>query len=139
MSAIEHTPAQQQANDPFSYLYPHDFIRVTTFRKNGVAVPTTVWFAHADGKIYVTTTSTAGKIKRIRNNGQVLLIPSDRVGQVLSDKEIRAQAHEVAVEEHSHAHAILAQKYGPQFEAIASRAPEQAQRTYFVIEPQQES
>ena len=139
MSTIEQSQSQSSINDPFSYLYPHDFMRLTTFRKNGVAVPTTVWFAPAGGKIYVTTTSTAGKIKRIRNNSRVLLAPSDRVGQVLSDKEITANARELTEAEHPLAYAALTKKYGSQFEAIASRAPALAQRTYFVIEPQQES
>ena len=39
------------------------------------------------------------------------------------------------MDEHEHAFATLAKKYGPQFVAVASRAPETAQRTYFVIEP----
>ncbi|MGI9058461.1 MAG: PPOX class F420-dependent oxidoreductase [Ktedonobacteraceae bacterium] len=136
--SIEHTQAQSQVSDPFSYLYPHEFIRLTTFRKNGVAVSTAVWFANDNGKLYVTTTSTAGKIQRIRNSGRVLVAPCDRTGQVLAGKEIEAQAHELSVEEHEHAFATLSKKYGPQFVTIASRAPETTQRTYFVIEPLQE-
>jgi len=136
--SIEHAEAQSQISDPFSYLYPHEFIRLTTFRKNGVAVSTAVWFANDNGKLYVTTTSTAGKIKRIRNSSRVLVAPCDRTGQILAGKEIEAQAHELSVAEHKHAFATLSKKYGPQFVTIASRAPETAQRTYFVIEPLQE-
>jgi len=133
--SIEHTESQRQVSDPFSYLYSAEFIRLTTYRKNVVAVPTAVWFANDDGKLYVTTTSTAGKIKRIRNSSRVLVAPCDRTGQVLAGKESEAQAHELPVDAHEHAYATLAKKYGPQFEVIASRAPATAQRTYFVIEP----
>lgn len=62
--SIEHTQAQSQVSDPFSYLYSAEFIRLTTYRKNEVAVATAVWFANDNGKLYVTTMSTAGKIKR---------------------------------------------------------------------------
>jgi len=43
------------------------YISLTTFRKNGAAVATPVWFGEGDGKLYIMTRSTFGKSKRIRN------------------------------------------------------------------------
>ena len=47
------------------------YISLATFRKNGVAVRTPIWFAEADDKLYFMTNSKLGKCKRIRNNPQV--------------------------------------------------------------------
>jgi len=48
----------------------HDkkYVSLVSFRKNGAAVPTPVWFGEKDGKLYVMTRSDSGKYKRIRNN-----------------------------------------------------------------------
>ncbi len=125
---------QSQVNDPFSYLYPYEFLRLTTFRKSGAAVPTTVWFADDNGKLYITTQSTAGKIKRIRNNARVLLALCDRMGQTLLGKEIEARAHEVPLDAHDHAIHVLSGKYGAQFDAIMSRVSASPQRTFIEVE-----
>jgi general stress protein 26 len=47
------------------------YISLTTFRKNGVGVPTPVWFGENGDKLYVMTRSDMGKVKRIRNNPAV--------------------------------------------------------------------
>ena len=57
------------------------------------------------------TPSTTGKIKRIRNNGRVLLAPCNARGKVLGEP-VEAQAHELPVSEYSRAAAALARKYG---------------------------
>jgi uncharacterized protein len=59
------------------------FLNLATFRKNGVAVVTTVLFAVANGRIYVWTTKDSGKVRRIRNNPTVQIAPSTRLGRPL--------------------------------------------------------
>ena len=46
------------------------YISLATFRKNGEAVYTPLWFAEQDGKLYVMTRDDSWKYKRIRNNSQ---------------------------------------------------------------------
>lgn len=58
----------------------HRYLVLTTFRRDGRAVPTVVWFAAQGDKLYVRTPATAGKLKRIRHDGHVLLTPSNRTG-----------------------------------------------------------
>lgn len=53
----------------------HKYILLTTFRKNGTAVPTPVWFAEDNDKLYVKTRADSGKTKRIRNHPQVRIAP----------------------------------------------------------------
>ena len=46
------------------------YLSLATFRKNGVAVYTPIWFAEDGDKLYFMTNSKLGKVKRIRNNPQ---------------------------------------------------------------------
>lgn len=74
-----------QTDTAFPNLRGHAYANLTTFRKTGVAVPTPIWFALHNGKLYVMTTDTSGKVKRIRNNPRVQLAPSDARGKPLGE------------------------------------------------------
>ncbi len=67
------------------WLESGQFINLTTFRKNGQAVPTPVWFVWHDERLYVYTQEQSGKAKRIRANGQALIAPSDVRGNPLGE------------------------------------------------------
>lgn len=65
----------------------NSYVRLTTFRRNGTPVPTPVWvvadrsaLGGRDGDLLVITGAQAGKVKRLRHNGRVLLVPCDRRG-----------------------------------------------------------
>lgn len=66
----------------FSPLEGQQYLSLTTFRKSGEGVPTPVWFALANSRLYIVTQQDSGKVKRIRNNPQVAMTPSDGRGQV---------------------------------------------------------
>lgn len=58
------------------------YVLLTTFRKNGDAVPSPVWIvALADGTAGFTTDEVSGKVKRIRNNSKVTLQPCNMKGK----------------------------------------------------------
>lgn len=57
--------------NPFEALRGENYIDLVTYRKSGVPVHTPVWFAEADGRLFVMTRSDSGKAKRIRNNPRV--------------------------------------------------------------------
>jgi PPOX class probable F420-dependent enzyme len=61
------------------------FINLTTFRKNGQAVATPVWFVWHEDRLYVFTQQQSGKAKRIRANGKALIAPSDVRGNPLGE------------------------------------------------------
>jgi uncharacterized protein len=56
------------------------YLSLTTFRKDGTPVATPVWASKDGDRLYVWTETDAGKIKRLRNNGRVLLAPCDSRG-----------------------------------------------------------
>ena len=134
---VENTQTESQTSDLFTYLYPYEFALLTTLRKNGMAMPTTMWFAHDQGKLYMVTSATVGKIKRIRNNGRVLLAPCDVDGKVLGE-QIEAYAHELPPAQHEYANTLLASKYGEQYEMSSteeSTAGYEDDETFIEIEP----
>ncbi|MCU0494703.1 MAG: PPOX class F420-dependent oxidoreductase [Chloroflexaceae bacterium] len=103
--------SQLESAETFAPLYRHQFANLTTFRKNGTAVPTPVWFALEGGKIYVTTLMDAGKVKRIRNNSRVTLAPCTRSGDPLGPA-VEAQARVLPPEQEAVAKRALDAKYG---------------------------
>jgi uncharacterized protein len=124
-------PKPGETDDPFAYLYPYEFVLLTTFRKNGVGVPTAMWFAQEQGKLYMVTGRTSGKIKRIGNNGRVLLAPCDLMGNVLGP-QIEAFARELPADQHVHANALLVHKYGEDYEIDSSGEGEEADEETFI-------
>jgi PPOX class probable F420-dependent enzyme len=66
-----------------SPLEDQKYISLTTYRRNGAKVPTPVWFVQRDGRVYVWTISTSGKVKRLRNNPNVALAPCRMGGEAL--------------------------------------------------------
>ncbi|MFC0004354.1 PPOX class F420-dependent oxidoreductase [Micromonospora siamensis] len=53
------------------------YVLLTTFRKDGRAVPTPVWAVRDGDALAVWTVSDSGKVKRIRRDGRVTVAPCD--------------------------------------------------------------
>lgn len=101
------------ASDAFASLQGEQYIRLTTFRKSGKAVPTPVWFAELDGKLYVITLSSSGKAKRLRHTAQVELAASDVRGNPHGETILaEATVHEKDSEMGKFADRVLTKKYG---------------------------
>ncbi len=121
---------QGEAEDPFTSLSPYEFVLLTTFRKSGEGVPTAMWFAHEHGKLYMVTGRTTGKLKRIRTTSRVLVAPCDWMGNVFGP-QIEGYALEQSVAEH--ANAVLAQKYGEQYEMDPSEVDSEDEETFIEV------
>ena len=90
----------------------HRYMSLATFRKNGAEVATPVWFAAADGRLFVFTAEQSGKVRRLRNSPRARVAPSDARGRVRGDwREATARivSEARAIER---AHAALQAKYG---------------------------
>lgn len=72
-------------NLAFSNLCQQPFMNLTTYRKSGQPVTTTVWFAQMSDTLYGMSEPQAGKCKRIRNNPNVNVAPSMYAGKVLGE------------------------------------------------------
>ena len=103
-----------QACNPFDALQEARYVRLSTFRKSGAAVPTPVWFARAGENLYVVTGRSTGKAKRIRNNPDVVLAPSDFRGRP-KGPDVRALARLTDEQKGGPADRALRGKYGWQY------------------------
>ena len=87
------------------------YLNIETYRRNGEAVATPVWFAEDAGVLYIYSLANAGKVKRIRNNPRVRVMPCDVRGKPKGDwVEARARVLDDAGAER--AHSLLDKKYG---------------------------
>jgi uncharacterized protein len=103
----------------FAPLLKERYVSLTTFRKNGAAVATPVWFVESNGTLYIGTDATAGKVKRIRHSGRVTLASCTAGGKVLGP-HVEGRASIVSDPgEIARAQAALARKYGMQVRLIA--------------------
>ena len=87
-----------------------NYISLASFRKNGAAVYTPVWFAEEGDKIYVMTRSDSGKYKRIRNNPKIKIAPSTIRGRV-TGPEFPATARILPAQDWEHARNAIRAKY----------------------------
>jgi len=90
----------------------HRYVSLATFRRSGAEVATPVWFAAADGRLYVFTGGESGKVKRLRNSPRARVAPSDSRGRVLGpwqEASARILTESASIDK---AHAALRSKYG---------------------------
>jgi PPOX class probable F420-dependent enzyme len=60
----------------------HRYVSLATFRRDGTAVATPVWFAAVGERLYVFTAGDAGKVKRLRNSPRARVAPCDARGRL---------------------------------------------------------
>jgi hypothetical protein len=128
------------APQPFAELTGETFLLLTTYRKNGEAVPTPVWFGQEDGRLFITTYERAGKTKRIRANPAVMVAPCNQVGAVHGSASV-GRARILDADEQSVAINALRRKYGPLYDQMTGRM-DQGQptgvRVFILVEPAEE-
>jgi len=90
----------------------HRYMSLATFRRSGAEVATPVWFAAANGRLYVFTAEQSGKVKRLRHSSRARVAPSDARGWVRGawrDASARIVTEPRSIER---ARAALESKYG---------------------------
>lgn len=97
------------ANIP-SEIHGQRYVSLATFRKNGAAVHTPIWFAEDNGRLYFMTNSKTGKFKRIRNNPKVKIAPCTMRGRI-TGPEFAATARIMKREEFERARQGINSKY----------------------------
>jgi PPOX class probable F420-dependent enzyme len=56
------------------------FLNLESFRRNGLGMKTPVWFVQDGGTFYVRTVAGSGKVKRVKNNGSIRIVPCEADG-----------------------------------------------------------
>jgi PPOX class probable F420-dependent enzyme len=99
------------SSDKLSQFAGQKYLSVESFRKNGQAVATPVWFAEEASTLYIYSLANAGKVKRIRNNPHVRIMPCDMRGKPKGEW-VEGLARILDVAEGDRAHKLLDRKYG---------------------------
>ena len=82
-------------------------IVLVTFKRSGAATPSPINHGVADGRIYVRTDASTGKVKRIRNNPNVVVVPSGLRGKPKGGP-VAGIARMLPESEHAHAEQVIA-------------------------------
>jgi PPOX class probable F420-dependent enzyme len=87
------------------------YLLVTTFRKDGTPVPTPVWVGRDGDELIVWTQTTAGKVKRVRNNPTVELTACDLRGKPRGET-VKGTARILDADGTERGRRVLRKKYG---------------------------
>ena len=98
----------------------YEFVSLATFRKSGERVATPVWIARDNDALLVTTTAGSGKVKRLRNNPHVEIMPCNRRGKVVEGAEMVGGSAEIITDGPTVARLseIIKKKYGLAYRII---------------------
>ncbi len=107
------------------------YLNLETFRRNGQGVRTPLWFVELDGALHVRTPEDSGKVKRLRNNPRVRVVPSDALGRPKADW-VEGTARFVGPQEAERMNELLKEKYGWQ-KALIDFGSRLRKRTSVVI------
>ncbi|MEU8348462.1 MULTISPECIES: PPOX class F420-dependent oxidoreductase [unclassified Streptomyces] len=95
------------------------YVSLVTHRRDGTPVPTPVWAASDGDELYVWTRSDSGKVKRIRNSGEVTLAPCDVRGRVPEGTDpLPGRARLLGPADLPKVRRLLARKYGWRFRIV---------------------
>ena len=121
----------------FKPLHGQQYLNLETFRRSGLGMKTPVWFVEDGSTLYVRTIANSGKVKRIRNNGQVNIAPCKVDGALLGEW-IPAAAREVTdADIAAKVDRLLDKKYGLLKKMFALSSAIQG-RKYTIIEIKKE-
>jgi len=96
---------------PGNQFEQQSYLNLETFRRSGQGVKTPVWFVQDGPSLYVRTGAESGKVKRVRNDGRVRVVPSDAMGAPRGEW-VDGTARLVEAEEADRASRLAAHKYG---------------------------
>lgn len=99
------------SSDNLAVFRNEKYLNLETYRNDGQAVKTPVWFVVDNDIIYVTTPSTTGKVKRLNHSKNVRIVPSDLKGKPKGDW-IDATAYFANESESKQAIKLRKKKYG---------------------------
>jgi PPOX class probable F420-dependent enzyme len=120
------------SSDKIAELEKHKYINLETYKKSGQAVQTPVWFVIDGGQIFVTTRPDTGKVKRLKNNQSVRIMPCGMRGEPKGDW-IQGQAHFANESESENAVKLRNKKYGIRAKLVGVFAYRNIKPTVFAI------
>ena len=87
------------------------YINLETYKKDGTPIRTPVWFVIGNDLIYVITRESTGKVKRLKHNQDVRIVPCSFKGQS-KNEWVKGKAEIITGEEADKAIKLRKKKYG---------------------------
>jgi len=87
------------------------YINLETYKKDGTPIRTPVWFVIGNDLIYVITRESTGKVKRLKHNQDVRIVPCSFKGQS-KNEWVSGKAEKITGEEADKAIKLRKKKYG---------------------------
>ena len=97
--------------DRLSLFIDQKYVNLETYKKDGTPVRTPVWFMIDGDIVYVVTREKTGKVKRLKNNQNIRIVPCSFKGKPESEW-IKGIAQKVTGEEAEKAIKLRKKKYG---------------------------
>ena len=93
------------------HLLDQKYINLETYKKDGTPIRTPVWFVIDNDLIYVITKENTGKVKRLKNNHDVRIVPCSFKGEP-KNEWMSGKAEKIMGEEADRIIKLRKKKYG---------------------------
>jgi PPOX class probable F420-dependent enzyme len=87
------------------------YVNLETYKKDNTPVKTPVWFVIDNGLVYIITRESTGKVKRLKNNQNVRIVPCSFNGET-KNEWIKGKAQKITGSEADKAIELRKKKYG---------------------------
>jgi len=91
--------------------FDQKYINLETYKKDGTPIRTPVWFVIDKNLIYVITRDSTGKVKRLRNNQNVRIVPCSFKGEP-KNEWVKGAAEKITGDEADKVIKLRKKKYG---------------------------
>ena len=91
--------------------FEQKYINLETYKKDGTPIRTPVWFVIGNDLIYVITRESTGKVKRLKHNQDVRIVPCSFKGEP-KNEWVKGKAEKITGEEADKAIKLRKKKYG---------------------------
>ena len=87
------------------------YINLETYKNDNTSVKTPVWFVIDKGLVYIITRESTGKVKRLKNNQNVRVVPCSFKGEI-KNEWVNGKAQKVTGSEADNIINLRKKKYG---------------------------
>jgi len=87
------------------------YINLETYKRDNTSVKTPVWFVIDKGLVYIITRENTGKVKRLKNNQNVRVVPCSFKGEI-KNEWVNGKAQKVTGSEADNVIKLRKKKYG---------------------------
>lgn len=86
------------------------YLNLTSYKRDGTGVTTPLWFVIENGRVLVRTDAQSGKVKRVRRNPTVTIVPCSATGR-MHGEPMPARAEVLPQSDVAHVDQLIARKY----------------------------